>query len=127
MKLSKKAHSCLIFSLSFFFLLVSIASAQNMQEIKSRMVNRKPTIDALKNQGFVGEGVDGYLHVRNNSGNAQNVANAENADRRTVNGIIAQREGATLDKVSRAVGAKLVQSASPGQWIMQANGAWVQK
>ena len=127
MKLSKRAHCYLIFSLSFLFLLVSVASAQNMQEIKARMLARKATVDALKNQGVIGEGNDGYRHVRKAAANANNVVNAENADRRTVNGIIAKKEGAPLDKVSRAVGAKLVQGSSPGQWIMKADGSWVQK
>lgn len=127
MKSSNKVNCYLIFSLSFLFLLASIASAQNMQEIKARMLNRKPTIDSLKDKGLIGEGVDGYLHIRNNTGDAKKVTDAENGDRRTVNGIIAKKEGATLDKVSRAVGAKLIQGTKPGHWVMKADGSWVQK
>lgn len=127
MKLSNKTKFYLVFSLSFIFLIVSFASAQNMQAIKAKMLNRKPAIDTLKNKGAIGEGVDGYLHVRNNTGNAQQVVNQENADRRAVNGVIAKKEGAALDKVSRAVGAKLVRGSKPGHWIKKGDGSWSQK
>lgn len=127
MKLSNKINFCLVFSLSFLFLTVTLASAQNMQALKSKMLNRKPTIDALKNQGAIGEGVDGYLHVRQNKGNAQQVVTQENADRRAVNGIIAKKEGASLEKVSGAVGAKLVRNSKPGHWIKKGDGSWSQK
>ena len=127
MKLCSKANFSLIFSLSILLLMVSVAGAQDMQAIKAKMLNRKPTIDALKNQGAIGEGVDGYLHVRQNKGNAQQVVNQENADRRAVNGIIAKKEGAPLEKVSRTVGAKLVQGSKPGHWIKKGDGSWSQK
>jgi len=127
MKMNAKVRLSLIVSLSFVFFLVTLASAQNMQEIKARMLSRKPTLDALKDQGLVGEGVDGYVHVRSGSGNAQNVVNAENADRRAVNEIIAKKEGAPVEKVSRAVGAKLVEGSSPGQWIRKGDGSWSRK
>jgi len=127
MKPGKIIQYSLIFSFSLLFLLVSLAGAQNMQEIKSRMLNRKPTIDALKNKGMIGEGVDGYLHVRNSSPDAQNAVNAENADRRTVNEVIAKKEGAPVDKVSRTLAQKLIQGTSPGQWVMKADGTWKQK
>ena len=127
MKLSKKFQCYLIFSLSFLFLVASFASAQSMDEIKSRMLSRKATIDALKDQGVVGEGVDGYLHVRTNTGNAQQVVNAENGDRRAGNSIIAQKEGVTLENVSKTVAVKLIQGAKPGHWIMKGDGSWYKK
>ncbi len=117
MQIINEKRFFLICCLSFLFLFVSSASAQNLQAIKSRMPERKPTIDSLKNQGIVGEGVDGYLHVRQNKSNATGVAQAENADRRAVNETIAKREGANVDKVSRKLAAKLIEVARPGHWI----------
>ncbi len=127
MKLNKKVQLYLIVALSFLFLLVVNVEAQNMQEIKGRMLSRKPSLDALKDKGIVGEGVDGYVHVRSNSGDAQNVVNAENADRRTVNEIIAKKEGAPVEKVSRTVAVKLIEGSKPGHWIRKADGSWYQK
>lgn len=127
MKLSKEQQCFVLFCLSFLFLFVSFANAQNLQEIKGQMLNRKPAIDALKNKGIVGEGVDGYLHVRQNDPAANNVVNAENADRRTVNEIIAKKEGTTVEQVSQKVGAKLIEASSPGQWVRKGDGTWYKK
>ena len=91
------------------------------------MLNRKPTIDALKNKGLVGEGTDGYLHVRQSGDNAEAVVNAENGDRRTVNEAIARKEGTTVEKVSSKVAAKLIETAQPGQWLWKGDGTWSKK
>ena len=53
-----------IFSFALVVLLVSSVYAQNLQRVKASMLERKPTVDSLKNKGLVGEGNDGYLHVR---------------------------------------------------------------
>jgi len=127
MKLNKEKQLFLISCLSFLFLIVSIASAQNLQAIKAQMQNRKPTVDAFKAQGIVGEGVDGYLHVRQNNANANIAVQAENADRRAVNETIARKEGTTVEQVSRKLAVKLIEVASPGQWIWKADGSWYQK
>lgn len=116
-----------IFCLVMIIVLCTSAWAEDMQAIKSRMLQRKPTIDALKQSGSVGEGVDGYLHVRQATGNAASIADAENADRRTVNQMIARKEGATVEQVSRKVAATIINNAQPGHWIQKQDGTWYQK
>lgn len=114
---------CLIMLIAF----CTSVWADDMQAIKSRMLQRKPTIDTLKKSGAVGEGADGYLHVRQATGNAASVANAENADRRTVNQMIAQKEGTSVDQVSRKVAATIIKNAQPGHWVQKPDGSWYQK
>jgi len=116
-----------IFCLVMFIVLCTSAWAEDMQAIKARMLQRKPTIDALKQSGAIGEGVDGYLHVRQAAGNAASVANTENADRRTVNQMIAQKEGATVEQVSRKVAATIISNSQTGHWIQKQDGTWYQK
>lgn len=116
----------MICSLSCLFLFVSAASGQNLQQIKAQMQQRQAAINALKDQGAIGEGVDGFLHVRNNTGNAQQIVNAENQDRRTVNNAIAKKEGTTVEDVSKTLAVKLIQNARPGHWIWR-GGSWQQK
>jgi len=113
--------------LSFIFLFASSVCAQDMQAIKARMLERKPTIDALKNQGIVGEGIDGYLHFRQQSGEAAGAVNAENEDRRTVNGMIASKEGTTVEQVSRKAGQTIIAKARPGHWVQKEDGSWYRK
>ena len=116
-----------IFCLVILMTWCSSAWSEDMQAIKARMLQRKSTIDTLKKSGAVGEGADGYLHVRQATGNASSVANAENADRRTVNGIIAKKEGTTVDQVSKKVAATIMRNAKPGHWVQKPNGSWYQK
>lgn len=128
MKQAGKTLGILLCCLSLLLLLTETVSAQNMGQIKARMLERKPTIDALKNKGIIGEGSDGFLHFRQEAaGNAKQVVDAENADRRTVNAAIANREGTTVEKVSRAVAVKLRESAAPGQWLRKDDGTWYRK
>jgi uncharacterized protein YdbL (DUF1318 family) len=115
------------FCLVLFIVLCASARAEDMNAIKARMLQRKPTIDALKQSGAVGEGVDGYLHVRQAKGNAANIVAAENADRQKVNTMIAQQEGATVEQVSRKVAATIINSSPRGHWIRKQDGTWYQK
>jgi len=128
MKQANKTLGILLCCLSLLLLLTETVSAQNMQQIKARMLERKPTIDSLKSKGVIGAGNDGYLHFRQEAGGqAKQVVGAENADRKTVNAAIAQREGTTVEKVSKTVADRLRASAAPGQWVQKGDGTWVRK
>ena len=125
----KSQHS-LSTTIFFLFLLMLFASsvwAQDMRAIKAQMLDRKPTIDILKNKGFIGEGHDGYLHFRHSFKDAERIVNAENKDRRAVNKIIAQKEGTTVEIVSKKLAKKLYEVAAPGQWLQKSDGSWYQK
>lgn len=115
------------FGFVFIFLLVATACAQNLEDVKSRMVDRKPSIDTLKGQGLVGEGNDGYLHVRKADANAQKVTDAENADRKAVYQAIAGKQGVALDVVGKRRALQLLELAEPGHLVQKGDGSWVKK
>ena len=125
--LSLRTQLTTLFSFTLIILLLSSAYAQNLQNVKSQMLNRKPTIDNLKSQGLIGEGNDGYLHVRKANDNAQNVVNSENADRRTVYTAIAKSQGAPVDKVGKRRAMQIAEISDPGHWIQKTDGSWYKK
>ncbi|MDW7773502.1 MAG: YdbL family protein [Desulfobulbaceae bacterium] len=125
--LCKVQYNTPIFLLVLIFALSTFAAAQDMQSIKAQMLQRKPAIDALKSSGAIGEGEDGYLHVRQAAGNAANIVQAENADRRKVNQMIAQREGAPVDKVAMKAAETIINKSGAGLWIRKGDGSWYQK
>ncbi len=125
--LSLRIQLTVLLSFTLIALLVSSACAQNLQSVKANMLARKATVDALKNQGAVGEGNDGYLHVRQASGNANSVVGAENGDRRVVYGAIAQREGVPAATVGKRRAIQIVGIAAPGHWLQKGDGAWYKK
>ena len=127
MKLHKEKQCILIICLSFLFVFVSQVGAQDLEEIKNRMLNRKSTVTAMKNKGVIGEGNDGYLHVRTADGKAQQIVAAENNDRRMVNAVIAKREGTTVDNVSRKLSVKMKEVPAPGHWLQKGDGTWYRK
>lgn len=116
-----------IFCLLLFIAFCASAWGQDMQEIKQRMLQRKPAIDALKKSGALGEGADGYLHVRQATGNAASLAQSENADRRTVNQMIARKEGAPVEKVSGKAAETIIKNSPPGTWVQKPDGTWYKK
>lgn len=120
--------SLMLLCLPLMILCASSACAQDMQAIKERMLERKPTIDALKDQGVVGEGIDGYLHFRQQAGGgAADVVRAENEDRRTANAMIARKEGVPIEKVSRKAAQTIIAKARPGHWVQRQDGTWYRK
>ena len=125
--LSFKTQLTAIFSFALVVLLVSSIYAQNLQSVKASMLERKPTVDSLKNKGLVGEGNDGYLHVRQASGNANNVVSSENTDRRVVYNAIAKKEGTTVEKVGKRRAIQLAGIAPAGHWFRKGDGTWFKK
>ncbi len=83
----------------------------------------------LKNTGAVGETVDGYLGVVNDSASQDIRAEVDsiNAARRAAYEDAAADTGRPLSEVQAVAGARLREKATPGDWIQNAAGEWVQK
>ncbi len=125
--LSLRTQLTTIFSFALVVLLVSSVYAQNLQSVKASMLERKPTVDSLKNKGLVGEGNDGYLHVRKAADNAKKVVNSENADRGIVYKAIATKEGTAVEKVGKRRALQLAGMAPSGHWFLKGDGTWFKK
>ena len=120
-----------IFIRSVFFIfalcLVSLVRAEDFGAVKARMEQRLSQVDALKEQGAVGENNRGLLEVRGGSADAGAVVSAENKDRETVYTALAQKTGSSVDQVGKARAAKIAQNSRPGVWVQDEAGNWKKK
>ncbi|HEX8522737.1 MAG TPA: YdbL family protein [Tepidisphaeraceae bacterium] len=97
-------------------------------EIKERLKQRYPKIQELKKQGVVGETFEGYIDfVKGAKGDAKQLVDSENSDRKEVFQIIADRTGTTVDKVAERAGKRAFEKASAGEFLKDASGKWTKK
>jgi uncharacterized protein YdbL (DUF1318 family) len=86
-----------------------------------------PLADA-KRAGSVGERPDGYLGmVGNASAEVRALVQDINGKRRQKYGAIAKKNGTSVATVAALAGAKLVENAAPGEYVMTSAGNWVRK
>jgi uncharacterized protein YdbL (DUF1318 family) len=107
--------------------LISPAFANEAAAAKGRMRERVPAIDKLKLAGAVGENNRGFLEVREQAPNADEVVAAENADRETVFADTAKRTGSSVDAVGKAFARQLAAASAKGVWVQSENGKWSKK
>lgn len=118
-----------IWSLMLCVLLVPVLAAANpVADATQRMKDRLPQLDALKEEGSIGEAATGYLAVRTElSKRLTDLVTAENADRKTVYAAVAERTGQSLEEVGQQRALRIIDIAASGVWVQDARGAWVQK
>lgn len=115
-------------SLSLSVLLITGALAfAGSNEIKARIKERLPVIDALKADGIIGENNRGYLEFIKNNKPKEDVVISENQDRKKVYSAIAKQQGTTADLVGKRRAKQITQRAKPGQWLQDGSGNWYQK
>lgn len=95
--------------------------------IKDRMVNRLPTINALKDQGVIGENAQGYLEFRTDSKPEQQLIQEENNDRKSVYAEIAKKQGVAATLVGQRRAQQIAEKGSPGHWFRRPDGSWQQR
>lgn len=101
--------------------------AQDLGAVKDRMTKRQPTLDALRQQGIIGENNRGFTEVRKAQGDAGAVSSAENSDREVVYAQIAKSQGTNSDQVGRARARQIAASSVAGVWLQRESGEWYQK
>lgn len=102
--------------------------AQDPGEVKARMAQRQPAVDALKDSGVAGENNRGYLEARGNpSAEHEKIISDENADRRAAYAYIAAQTGSDINTVGRTRAQKIAINSKRGVWIQDPNGEWRQK
>ncbi len=109
-------------------LITVTAFAESPADLRRRMEQRLPQIDALKAEEVIGENNRGFLEERK-SGNATagGVISDENHDREAVYGLIAKQTGATADSVGRARAKQIAGSSRSGVWVQDESGRWIKK
>ncbi|MBC8208755.1 MAG: YdbL family protein [Desulfobulbaceae bacterium] len=97
------------------------------QSVKERMAARLPIINALKDQGIIGEDNQGFLQYRSVNQPDKQVIDTENDDRQSVYLLIGEKEMAPPLLVGQRRAQKLVELAKPGHWLQNKFGRWYQK
>ena len=121
-------HKTIIVLLPVFILGILLTNAYaSSKSIKKRMIERLPTIRALKEKGLVGENNKGYLEFVSSKQENADVVEAENKDRKKVYEAIAKQQGTTVELVGKHRAIQLAKKAKPGEWLQDANGKWYQK
>jgi uncharacterized protein YdbL (DUF1318 family) len=121
-------HITIFTLLPVFILGILITNAYSSSKaIKKRMIERLPTIVALKEKGIVGENNKGYLEFVGKKKEKADVVNAENKDREQVYSAIAKQQGTTVELVGKHRAAQIARKAQPDEWLQDANGKWYQK
>lgn len=85
------------------------------------------TLDEAKSAGRVGETPAGYLGVVDNDPAVRDLVESVNERRRNHYKEIAEREDAPLAAVEQLAGARLIDRAGPGEYVMDTNGTWIRK
>ena len=127
------------------FTLVSSLYAQEATEVstpkvralKQSMKDRFPKLKPFFEKGNVGEGNDGFVKSRDESGlnlkdkaMLRNLVNDENNDRRNMYAEVAvamEIDASQISRIQKIFAQLWVKDAQPGWWIQKENGEWVKK
>jgi uncharacterized protein len=126
MKSKIKATAALLAGL---FLLAVFVQAESA-ELKQRFLQRKPLLENMKNQGWVGENNLGFLSFRGSAGQSKEntqVVQSENEDRKTVYAEISVKVNTGIEEVGKRRAAQIASLAAVGHWLQDAEGNWYQK
>jgi len=97
-------------------------------DFSDRMKNRLTEVITAKDAGSVGEGVDGYLHLREvDNTNAKKLVESENADRKSLFQALSRKTGGSEETVARKFSQAIASKAKKGHWFKKSSGDWVRK
>lgn len=107
------------------FGMTSSVQARTEAQLKASMAQRLPQIVALKQNGSVGENNSGYLTARAAlSGEKTAIVAVENADRREVYQLIANKTKTSAATVAKTRASSIRSSAPAGTWVQLPDGTW---
>ena len=97
-------------------------------DYSDRMKQRLSEVVAAKDAGSIGEGVDGFLHLRESSNSgAAKLVESENSDRKQLFADLASKTGGDVSAVARKFSQGIATKGKSGQWFKKLSGQWVQK
>ena len=121
-------YKTIIVLLPVFILGILLTNAYaSSKSIKKRMIERLPTIRALKAKGLVGENNKGYLEFVGSKQENADVVEAENKDRKKVYKAIAKQQGTTVELVGKHRAIQIANKAQAGELLQDAKGKWYKK
>lgn len=111
-------------------LLMALLAGAESAELKERFLQRKPLLDKMKDQGWIGETNLGFLAFRAEAGKtkeSEQLVQAENLDRGTVYAEIAAKVNTGVIEVGKRRAAQIAGLAPAGHWLQDAEGNWYRK
>lgn len=103
------------------------AASPEEADLQKRFKARYPQIQQLKKDGVIGETDAGYVDlVKSKDAKVAKLLDEENADRKTLYKLIADREGITIEIVAQRAAKRNFDKAKPGEWLKE-GGKWHQK
>jgi uncharacterized protein YdbL (DUF1318 family) len=112
-------------------------STPKIRALKQSMKERFPKLKPFFDKGNIGEGNDGYIQIRNETGlnlkeksTLRSLNKDENNDRKNLYAEVARAmeiKSSQIDKI-QAIFAKLwIDKAFTGWWVQKESGEWVKK
>jgi uncharacterized protein YdbL (DUF1318 family) len=107
---------------------IALGADKRLEDLHEKFRGRYPQIRELKQAGTVGETADGYLDfVKGKKGDAAKLVSEENADRKELYKIIAEKESTTPELVGQRAAKRNFEKAEKGEYLKSADGKWTQK
>jgi uncharacterized protein len=115
--------ACSLLALTFF---AADVRADEMADLKARFQSRDAQLTALKAKGALGETYQGFLDSPSGSptGDAKSLMDAENADRKRLYQLIADKEKTTADVVATRNAKRNFERAASGEMLKFPDGQW---
>lgn len=112
-------------------------STPKIRALKQSIIDRYAKLKPFRDKGNIGEGNDGFLKVRDESGlnlkdkaMLRNLVKDENNDRKNMYAEVARAmeiEASQIPKIQKIFAGLWVKNANPGWWIQKENGQWAKK
>lgn len=127
MKTLDLKHVILATALLMFGASVSLAG-NSMKELQQRFKERYDDLRQLKDDGVIGETFDGYVaFVEKGDAEAGKLVDEENADRKELYRLIAEKENISPKKVAERNAKRNFDKAKPGDYLKGEDGEWTRK
>ena len=110
------------------FLSILTFSPFLLADYKDRMKERLPKIIEAKGTGLIGEGVDGFLHLRGKKEKTVvQLVTVENEDRKEFFKVTSKKLGSTTQEVAQKFSQVMKSRDEKSFWQKDSKGSWVQK
>lgn len=116
---------------------VTEVTTPKIRALIQSMKERFPKIKPFFEKGNVGEGNDGFIHIRNETGlnlkeksTLRSLHKDENNDRKNLYAEVAKAKdikSSQIEKIQGVFAQKWIKEALPGWWIQEESGEWVKK
>lgn len=107
----------------------AVVQAEDRDGTINSMKERYPSLLQAKEQGLIGEGLNGFVGLVHHDAPdaAKALVEAENIDRQMLFHIIARDTSTTIEEVARQNGIRMYLLARDDHFLQDRNGQWVLK